>query len=49
MSEPWPPPPSGLLVDLYQLTMGESYVAEGIAEREATFSLFFRTLPPGWG
>ena len=39
----------GLLVDLYQLTMGESYVAEGIAEREATFSLFFRTLPAGWG
>jgi nicotinate phosphoribosyltransferase len=43
------PPPSGLLVDLYQLTMGESYVAEGIDGREATFSLFFRTLPPGWG
>lgn len=38
-----------LLVDLYQLTMGESYVAEGSAEREATFSLFFRTLPRGWG
>ena len=43
------PLPSGLLVDLYELTMGESYVREGIAEREATFSLFFRTLPPGWG
>lgn len=41
--------PSGLLVDLYQLTMGESYVREGLAEREATFSLFFRTLPAGWG
>jgi nicotinate phosphoribosyltransferase len=41
--------PSGLLVDLYQLTMGESYVAEGLSEREATFSLFFRTLPDGWG
>lgn len=39
----------GLLVDLYQLTMGGSYVAEGISEREATFSLFFRTLPDGWG
>lgn len=39
----------GLLVDLYQLTMGESYLAEGLAEREATFSLFFRTLPAGWG
>ena len=43
------PLPSGLLVDLYQLTMGESYVAEGYSEREATFSLFFRTLPGGWG
>ncbi|HEU0247089.1 MAG TPA: nicotinate phosphoribosyltransferase [Gaiellaceae bacterium] len=42
-------PPSGLLVDLYQLTMGESYVAEGRSEHEATFSLFFRTLPHGWG
>ena len=42
-------PHSGLLVDLYELTMGESYVAEGIAEREATFSLFFRTLPESWG
>lgn len=42
-------PHSGLLVDLYQLTMGESYVAEGLAESEATFSLFFRTLPAGWG
>ena len=40
---------SGLLVDLYQLTMGESYLAEGLADREATFSLFFRTLPRGWG
>jgi nicotinate phosphoribosyltransferase len=40
---------SGLLVDLYQLTMGESYLAEGVADREATFSLFFRTLPAGWG
>jgi nicotinate phosphoribosyltransferase len=42
-------PHGGLLVDLYELTMGESYVVEGIAEREATFSLFFRTLPDGWG
>ncbi len=38
-----------LLVDLYELTMGESYVAEGLAEERATFSLFFRNLPPGWG
>ncbi len=28
--------------------MGESYVAEGLAEREATFSLFYRSLPNGW-
>jgi nicotinate phosphoribosyltransferase len=41
--------PSGLLVDLYELTMGESFVAEGLSERSATFSLFFRTLPRGWG
>ncbi len=46
---PFTRPRSGLLVDLYQLTMGEGYVAEGLAEREATFSLFFRTLPAGWG
>jgi nicotinate phosphoribosyltransferase len=41
--------PSALLVDLYELTMGESYLAEGIAERPATFQLACRTLPPGWG
>jgi nicotinate phosphoribosyltransferase len=38
-----------LLVDLYELTMGESYLAEGIADTPATFELFCRTLPPGWG
>jgi nicotinate phosphoribosyltransferase len=38
-----------LLVDLYELTMAESYVAEGIADAPATFELFCRTLPPGWG
>jgi nicotinate phosphoribosyltransferase len=38
-----------LLVDLYELTMGESYLAEGIDERPATFQLFCRTLPPGFG
>jgi nicotinate phosphoribosyltransferase len=48
-SAPLVPTHSGLLVDLYELTMGESYVREGLAEREATFSLFFRTLPSGWG
>jgi nicotinate phosphoribosyltransferase len=38
-----------LLVDLYELTMGESYVAQDLAERPATFELFCRRLPPGWG
>ncbi len=42
-------PRSGLLVDLYQLTMGESYLSEGMSERQATFSLFYRSLPDGWG
>lgn len=43
------PGKSGLLLDLYLLTMGQSYLAEGIAETPATFSLFFRRLPDGWG
>ena len=38
-----------LLVDLYELTMGESYLAQGMDERPATFQLFCRNLPPGWG
>jgi nicotinate phosphoribosyltransferase len=38
-----------LLVDLYELTMGESYVAQGIDDRPATFQLFCRNLPQGWG
>jgi nicotinate phosphoribosyltransferase len=38
-----------LLVDLYELTMGESYVAEGLADHPATFQLFCRTLPEGLG
>jgi nicotinate phosphoribosyltransferase len=41
----WP----ALLLDLYELTMGESYLANGIADRRATFQLFCRHLPPGWG
>lgn len=40
------PPP--LLVDLYELTMAQSYVDEGM-EGTATFSLFVRHLPPGRG
>jgi nicotinate phosphoribosyltransferase len=42
-------PAPALSVDLYELTMGESYLAEGMADRPATFSLFFRGLPHGWG
>lgn len=40
---------SALLLDLYQLTMAQSYFAEGMHERPAVFSLFARHLPPGWG
>lgn len=39
----------GLLTDLYELTMAAAYVAEGIAEEPATFSLFVRDLPPSRG
>lgn len=39
----------GLLLDLYELTMAEGYLAAGIDSNEATFSLFVRHLPPGWG
>jgi nicotinate phosphoribosyltransferase len=38
-----------LLVDLYELTMADSYLAEGIDERPATFQLFCRRMPAGWG
>lgn len=34
-----------LLTDLYELTMAAAYVAEDMAERSATFSLFVRHLP----
>ncbi|HEU5003699.1 MAG TPA: nicotinate phosphoribosyltransferase [Actinomycetota bacterium] len=34
-----------LLVDLYELTMSASYLAEGL-DRPATYELFFRDLPP---
>ncbi len=40
---------SGLLLDLYQLTMAQSYFAEGMHLRPATFALYTRTLPAGWG
>jgi nicotinate phosphoribosyltransferase len=38
-----------LLTDLYQLTMACAYWREGIAEREAVFSLSFRSNPFGGG
>jgi nicotinate phosphoribosyltransferase len=38
-------PSTVLLTDLYELTMVAAYVAEGMAERPAAFSLFVRTLP----
>lgn len=41
--------PGGLLVDLYELTMAQSYLAEGMHEVPATFSLYTRKLPAGWG
>ena len=40
---------SALVIDLYQLTMAQSYYAQGIHRRPATFSLFVRNLPPRWG
>ena len=38
-----------LVTDLYELTMGAAYAAEGLAERPATFSLFCRSLPSSRG
>lgn len=38
--------PSGLLTDLYELTMAAGYVAAGKADDKATFELFIRRLPP---
>ncbi|MBE9029606.1 nicotinate phosphoribosyltransferase [filamentous cyanobacterium LEGE 11480] len=39
----------GLLTDLYQLTMGACYVGEGLDQRQASFELFARRLPEGFG
>jgi nicotinate phosphoribosyltransferase len=39
------PAASALLTDLYQLTMAEAYLREGMHERPAVFSLFARELP----
>ena len=38
---------TGLLTDLYQLTMAAGYWKSGLAEREAAFHLFFRRAPFG--
>lgn len=39
----------GLLTDLYQLTMTACYVGEGLDQRQASFELFTRRLPQGFG
>ena len=39
----------GLDTDLYQLTMMAAYIKSGKAGKTATFELFVRSLPPGWG
>ncbi len=49
--QPYLPVPAGdigLLTDFYELTMAQSYFAEGM-DGEATFSLFVREYPPGRG
>ncbi|CAN1212151.1 nicotinate phosphoribosyltransferase [Tumidithrix helvetica PCC 7403] len=38
-----------LLTDLYQLTMATCYVGEGLEQRCASFELFVRRLPEGFG
>lgn len=38
-----------LLTDLYQLTMSACYVGEGLSEKPASFELFVRHLPQGFG
>ena len=38
-----------LLTDLYQLTMAACYTGEGLAQRSASFELFVRHLPNGFG
>jgi len=39
----------GLLTDLYQLTMSACYCGEAIADRPASFELFARRFPQGFG
>jgi nicotinate phosphoribosyltransferase len=38
-----------LLTDLYQLTMAACYVGEGVEQKQASFELFARKLPGGFG
>jgi nicotinate phosphoribosyltransferase len=38
-----------LLTDLYQLTMTACYVGKGLAQKRASFELFVRQLPEGFG
>ncbi|KJH69740.1 nicotinate phosphoribosyltransferase [Aliterella atlantica] len=38
-----------LLTDLYQLTMAACYVGEGVEQKQASFELFARQLPKGFG
>jgi nicotinate phosphoribosyltransferase len=38
-----------LLTDLYQLTMAACYTGEGLCDRSASFELFVRKLPQGFG
>ena len=45
---PVPAGDSGLLTDFYELTMAQSYFAEGM-DGEATFSLYVREYPPDRG
>lgn len=39
----------GLLTDLYQLTMSACYAGEGLEQKPASFELFTRRLPEGYG
>jgi hypothetical protein len=43
------PQDASLLTDLYQLTMSACYVGEGLDQRRASFELFARRLPAGFG
>ena len=39
----------GLYTDLYQLTMGQAYLKDGLSETPACFDYFFRKIPFGGG